>query len=265
MYFLKKAIETIFSPLGITVILVGAGIVLSFAKRRSQIGRRFLISGGLLFLVLLFSPLSEYLVLGLERGYPPMLNPPKSPKIDRIVVLAGYAEEHSGFPVTATLTEQTICSCSEGLRLYRLLPGAKLILSGGIVRARERPVAASMSEYLQQMGVPAQDIIVEGKSETTFENMREVRKLVGSSPFILVAQACDMRRATAVARKLQMNSIAAPACHWVLQYHTNTSTFEDIKRHLETILYPSAKNLSRIQWAYHEYAGFLWYRLLGRV
>ena len=33
MDFLKKAIEIIFSPLGITVILIGAGIVLSFTKK----------------------------------------------------------------------------------------------------------------------------------------------------------------------------------------------------------------------------------------
>jgi len=34
---------------------------------------------------------------------------------------------------------------------------------------------------------------------------------------------------------------------------------------LEGFVHPSPTRLTRIQWAYHEYAGYIWYRLLGRV
>ncbi len=265
MEFLKRSVEIIFSPLGITTILIGAGIVLSCMGRHSRGSRRLLISGGLLFLVLLFSPISGYLMLRLEREYPPLLNPPTSPKMDRIVVLAGYAEEHRGFPVTTNVSKQTISTLSEGLRIYRLLPGAKMIMSGGVVREGEKPVAAAMSEFLQEMGVPVQDVIVEGKSQNTYENLGEVKRIVGSAPFVLVAQACDLRRAVAVARKLHMNPVAAPAGHWALQYHMSSSTPEEILIYLGAFLFPSVENLSRAQWAYHEYVGYLWYRLLGRV
>ena len=186
--------------------------------------------------------------------------------MDRIVVLAGYAEEHPGFPITTLVSEQTIYSMSEGLRLYRLLPGAKMIMSGGIVRDGEKPVAAAMSEFLQQMGVPAPDIIVEGRSRNTYENLVEVKKLVGSSPFILVAQACDLRRAMAVAKKLQMQPIAAPARHRALQYHLNKGMPEIIKRYLGIRrVFIGGQSWKRCQWAYHEYVGYLWYQLLGRI
>jgi uncharacterized SAM-binding protein YcdF (DUF218 family) len=265
MDILKKAIELIFSPLGITVILTGIGIVLNFTGRHGPTSRRFLFAGGLLFFLFLFFPVSDYLILQLESDYPPMLNPPVSPKLDRIVVLSGYAEEHPGFPVTALVSEQTIYSMSEGLRLYRLIPGAKMITSGGIAREGERPVAATMSEFLQQMGVPAADIIVEGQSRNTYENMVEVKKLVGSSPFILVTQACDLRRAMAVARKLQMHPVAAPARYKELQYFMNKGLKEKLEKYLESLLYPSPDRLKNIQWAYHEYVGYVWYRLLGRI
>jgi uncharacterized SAM-binding protein YcdF (DUF218 family) len=265
MDFIKKSVEIILSPLGITTILIALGIILSCTGKHSRAGRRLLISGGLLFLILLFSPLSEYLVLSLEREYPPMLMPPASIKINAIVVLAGYAEENKGFPITTNVSEQTVCSASEGLRIYRLLPGSKIILSGGVVREGEKSVAASMSELLQQIGVPARDIVIEGNSKNTYENLVEVGKIVGSRPFVLVAQALDMRRAMAIARKLHMNSIPAPSCHWVLQYHTNTGTREVLGRHLSALFYPSPKNLFRIQWAYHEYIGYWWYQLLGRI
>jgi uncharacterized SAM-binding protein YcdF (DUF218 family) len=184
-----------------------------------------------------------------------MLKPPSSSGIDRIVVLAGYAEENKFFPITTVVSERTIGSISEGLRLYRQLPDAKLIMSGGVVREGERPLAASMSDFLQQMGVPAGDIIVEGNSRNTYENLSEVRKLIGSKPFILVAQACDLRRAMAVARKLDMNPTPAPACYWVLPRHTYS----------EALIYPSTERLRRIQWACHEYVGYIWYKLLGRI
>jgi uncharacterized SAM-binding protein YcdF (DUF218 family) len=265
MDFAKKSVEIIFSPLGITSILIGIGIILSCTGKHTHGSRRLMFLGGLLFLTFLFSPISEFLILQLEQNYPPMLIPPASPKIDRIVVLAGYSEEHRGFPITTMVSEHTICTMSEGLRLYRLLPGAKLIMSGGVGRKGERPVAAAMSDFLQQMGVPAPDIVVEGRSRNTFENLAEVKKLVGPAPFILVAQACDLPRANAVARKLQMNPIAAPACHWALQYHANKGTADEIGKYIKSFCHPSTDNLFRIQWAYHEYVGYAWYRLLGRI
>jgi uncharacterized SAM-binding protein YcdF (DUF218 family) len=265
MDILKKAIELIFSPLGITVILTGIGIVLSLSGRHERSSRRFLLAGGVLFLVFLLSPVSDYLILRLESEYPPMPNPPAALRVDRIVVLSGYAEEHPGFPVTTLVSEQTIYSMSEGLRLYRLIPGVKIITAGGILRAGERPVAETMSEFLQQMGVPAADLIVEGRSRNTFQNMVEVKKMVGASPFILVTQACDLPRAMAVAGKLQMHPIAAPARYEELQYYMNKGLKGKIQGYLESLLHPSPDRLKKIQRAYHEYVGYAWYRLLGRI
>ena len=122
-----------------------------------------------------------------------------------------------------------------------------------------------MAEFLRQAGVPESDVIIEGNSQNTYENLLEVNKLVGGNPFMLVAQACDLRRAMAVARKLHMNPAPAPACYWALQYHTGISPLKNAARHLEAFMHPSVENLSRIQWAYHEYVGYVWYRLLGRA
>ncbi len=265
MDFLKRALEITLSPLGIMVLLFAIGIILSCSRKYLRASHRCLVLAGLLFLVFLFSPISEYLILQLESDYPPMLKPPASPRIDRIVVLAGYAEEHKGFPITTMVSPQTIATMTEGLRLYRLSPGSKLILSGGVLREGERPVAAAMSDFLQQMGVTDQDLIVEGRSQTTYENLVEVKKLIGSAPFILVAQACDLRRAMGVAGRLHMNAVAAPACYWVRQHHADHNAQGEIGKYLEAFAHPSLDNFLHLQWAYHEYLGYAWYRLLGRI
>jgi uncharacterized SAM-binding protein YcdF (DUF218 family) len=266
MEIIKTILELIFSPLGILTILLSAGIILSFHKRLCRIGYRFLTGAGILFLVFLFSPLAQYLMLGLERQHPPLLQPPPSPQIDRIVVLAGYAEDTPGIPITSKVSVQTISSLSEGLRLYRLIPGAKLIASGGVVRKNEQSLAASMVDFLRQMGVPAEDLIAEGKSRNTYENLVEVKNIIGSRPFILAAQACDLPRAIAVAKKLQMQPVPAPASLWTLQhYPADWSLGGEAVYFFRSFACPSITNLSRLQWAFHEYAGLLWYRMTGRI
>ncbi len=262
----KRFIELITSPVGIAVILMGAGVVLSIAKKQSRAGHRFLLWGTLLFFIFLFSPLSQFLIWSLERQYPPLLTPPEMPGIKRIVVLAGYAEDNPGFPITSNVSAQTLGNMSEGLRLYRLMPKSKLILSGGVVQEGQKAVASFMADFLEQMGVAREDLIVEGSSRDTYENIREVRKILGADPFILVAAGCDMPRAMAVARKLQMNPIAAPANIWALQkVERNRNSSNRFVRFIDNWFIVSLNNLSRLQWAYHEYAGYAWYNLLGRI
>jgi uncharacterized SAM-binding protein YcdF (DUF218 family) len=266
MEILKNSVEIVFSPIGIVALLMILGLGFSFSKQHRIAGRRLLLCGGLLFLIFLFSPLAESLMLGLERYNSPLFSPPPSPKIDRIVVLAGYAEENPRCPITSNVSEQTQVSLSEGLRLYRLIPGAKLILSGGVARPGDKPVAAIMADFLRQLGVTDKDLIVEGNSRNTYENLLEVKKLVGSQPFILVALGCDLRRAVAVAQKLQMQSVPAPAGLWTLQHHpANMSVPQRVADLLSGFAHPSVTRLSKLQWAYHEYVGYIWYQLLGRL
>ncbi len=263
MEIIKRMTEAVLSPLGVVILLMAGGLALGLWRRHRRTGHRLLIAGTILFLLFLFSPLAEFLVLGLERHFPSMLTPPSPPAIDRIVVLAGYGEDVPGFPVTSSVSGQTLCCMAEGLRLYRLLPGAKLLMSGGVVRRGDRPVAAIMADFLQQLGVRAGDLIVEGNSRNTYENLFEVRKLIGSRPFILVAAGCDLRRAVGVARKLGMNPYPAPACIWTLQdFPPGISVGRQVTAALGK---PSLTRISRLQWANHEYLGYAWYLLLGRI
>jgi uncharacterized SAM-binding protein YcdF (DUF218 family) len=266
MEFFKRSIELVFSPLGIVAILMSAGLVLSIRKKQSRKGHRFLICGALLFLVFLLSPLSQFLIWSLENGYPPLLTPPSNLKIDRIVILSGYAEDNPGIPITSNVSGQTMGNLAEGLRLHRLLPKSRLIVSGGVLKKGRKAVAACMADFLEQMGVARDDLIVEGHSQNTYENLREVRRLLGTAPFILVAAGCDMRRAMGVARKFQMNPIPAPANIWTLQKPVSTGSASNrLFGFVKNWTYISLDNLSRLQWAYHEYVGYLWYRILGYV
>jgi hypothetical protein len=155
---------------------------------------------------------------------------------------------------------------AEGIRLYHLMPGAKLVVSGGVVRDGDGPIAGLMAAFLRQSGIPGDAVIVEANSRNTYENLLEIRKITGGDAFILVTSACDLWRAAAVARKLGMNPLPAPACIWASQrYPEGMSAGEWFRVVIGRFAHPSVNRLSRLQWAYHEHLGYLWYLLLDRV
>jgi uncharacterized SAM-binding protein YcdF (DUF218 family) len=262
----KYFVEVSLSPVGVMVVLLAGGVLLGVARRTSRTGTRLLVSGALLYLVFTWSPLAEILVGALERDYPPLLTHDQSIRIETVVVLAGYGEEHPVIPVTSNIDEEATCRIAEGIRLHRQLSNSKLLLSGGPPRPGDRPVAGIMADLVRVMGVPESDVIVEGQSRNTYENLLEVKRVVGAKPFILVTSAADLRRAMAVSRKLDMRPLAAPACIWTLQHFPPGMSWAAwTTTAVRSFAYPSAKRLTQLQRAYHEYAGYLWYRYLGRV
>jgi uncharacterized SAM-binding protein YcdF (DUF218 family) len=266
MTILKRSIEICFSPVGIMTLLFVAGLIVIAYRRTSRMGHRLIWGGVWLYLIFLFTPLAEVLVSNLERPFPAMLHPDASAGIRAIVVLSGYGEDSSFLPVTSKLSEETIARMVEGIRLYRELPGVKLVVSGGVLRAGERPIADLMADFAKAMGVPEGDVVIETKSETTHENLVEVKKIIGSEPFILVTSACDLRRSTAVARNLGMKPLAAPAAIWAAQnYPAGMPWLEWSRKLIEGVATPSTSRFGYLQWAYHEYVGYAWYWMLGRV
>ena len=266
MTILKRSIEICLSPIGIMTLLFLAGLIVTATRRTSRMGRRLIWGGVWLYLIFLFTPLAEVLVSNLERPVPPMLHPDTSAGIRAIVVLSGYGEDYSFLPVTSRLSGETIARMVEGIRLYRELPNVKFVVSGGVVREGDRPVASLMADFAKAMGIPERNVVTEMSSETTYENLAEVKKLIGSEPFILVTSACDLRRATAVARKLGMKPLAAPAAIWAAQQYPAGMSWLDWSRVLiRGVAKPSTSRFGYLQWAYHEYVGYAWYRALGRV
>jgi hypothetical protein len=81
-----------------------------------------------------------------------------------------------------------------------------------------------------------------------------------------VTSACDLRRASAVAHKLGMNPLPAPACFWALQdYPAEMDGWQWGRSLIGGFAHPSTARLTRMQWACHEYLGYFWYRLLNRL
>ena len=218
-----------------------------------------------MYLLLYLTPLPELVYARLEHPFPAMLHPDASVK--NVVVLVGYGEDLQFLPVTSKLSVDTVSRMAEGIRLYRELADARLILSGGPARGEDRPNADLAAEFAVAMGVPQQSIVLERLSATTYENLLEVNKIVGSVPFILVSSSEHLRRATAVAHRLGMNPLPAPSGIWAARYYPAGMSWVELGRKLIEDMGPptGANRLDYIQRAYYEYVGYMWYWMLGHV
>lgn len=265
MTSLKHALEFLFSPLGILTVLLLGGLLMTALRRTAKTGRRMVWTGVVVFLVVLLTPVADVMVASLERPYPPLRRVEANSRVRTVVVLSGYGEDRYSLPVTSRLWPNTMARVVEGIRVYREVSGARLVMSGGVLRTGDRAIARQMADFAVALGVPREDLITEESSQTTYENLREVQKIIGREPFVLVTSACDLRRALAVAKKLGMLAVAAPAGIWAVQRFPDGMGWEAFGWEVLKGIRPSATRLEYIQRAWHEYLGYAWYWVLGRV
>jgi uncharacterized SAM-binding protein YcdF (DUF218 family) len=265
MHTLKRALEFCVSPLGVLTFLLVGGVALSATRKASRAGRRMAWTGALLFLLVLFTPVAEWLIADLERPFPAVRQADPGSGVRTIVVLSGYGEDHFDLPVTSKLWPDTLSRTVEGIRLFRQLPGARLIMSGGVLRTGDRPIAEQMADFAVALGVPRDAVGVERTSQTTYENLVEVKKMIGAEPFYLVNSACDLRRASAVARKLGMKPLPAPAGVVAAHHSPASLSWKAWGREALDGVGAAPVRVLYLQRAWHEYLGYAWYWLLRRV
>jgi uncharacterized SAM-binding protein YcdF (DUF218 family) len=96
-------------------------------------------------------------------------------------------------------------------RLYHNKVAPRVIVSGGGYMADpEVPVtseAAAMRQFLIDLGVPAEAIADEAKSNNTIENIRNVRALVGNGRVALITSAYHMPRALQLAALAKLDAV----------------------------------------------------------
>ena len=104
--------------------------------------------------------------------------------------------------------------------LYKTGKIKRIIISGGNVFKGRPKEADFVYRKFIDLGIPAQDLIAENRSQTTFENAVFTKKIVDSlklgPPFILVTSAMHVPRAQRVFAKAGLPVIAFPCAYQVL-------------------------------------------------
>jgi uncharacterized SAM-binding protein YcdF (DUF218 family) len=254
MFVLKQFVKVLMLPPTLWLLMLLAVLVF---WRRSWARRLLLFT--LLLVFALHSGLVGYaLRYPLESSYGPVLDPSKIDPYDAIVVLTGGITPAGGLIPFSTINESMFRRLDEAWRLYRIQP-KPIVVSGGHVNpfTADKGENKIAREYLIRWGVPASDILGEGKSRDTFESAVELQKLLKQKSYkryLLVTSAVHMPRSMLVFSRLAPEPVPAPGDFSVGELDLTPFGF-----------FPGEHAASKLSGALHEYIGLINYNWRVRL
>lgn len=262
MFFLKKLIAPFFFPLPVCLSLLVIGLILLWLTRKQRAGKIFSTAGVILLVALSFDPLPSALLRPLEREYPQidvvLADSARQDELRRsvkwIVVLGAGHVSDPQIPVSSQASGTTLARVLEGVRLHRVFPQTKLLLSGGQV-FDPVGVAEIMKRVAVSMGVNENEIVLDPQSKDTEEEAHLIQAIVGNESFIMVTSAWHMPRAMSLFTRLGMKPIPAPTDHLV----------KDSQGAGPGAYFPASGGINKAERLFNEYLGLVWSKLRGKA
>ncbi|MBL7480504.1 YdcF family protein [Legionella bononiensis] len=252
MAVFRHLIELFINPFFLCFFLLGICTYLVWFRSYSQFVRRTLLLVFLTLTVISTGWLPRYMTYNLESQYTIVTKP--DPDVRWVVVLSGGQTQAAGLPPNDLLSSASMKRLIEGVRLLRLLPEAKLVLSGG-GSAGDQPEALLLAELARWFSIPDHKVVLETKSINTADQARELVSLVKNEPFYLVTSAVHMPRAMALCQKQGLHPIAAPTD---FTFFWSTDSWGKL-------IIPNAYNLAYFSIGLHEVLGSLWaFKFMGQ-
>lgn len=206
---MKKLIGSCLSPLGLTMLLLGVGVIVGFTRRR-RLGRGLVIAGFAVLVVFSLGPVADGLSRPLERRYQALMPTTPLDAIAAVAVLGCGYEPEPRRPPTAWLQGTGLERLVEGVRVLRLAPGSQLVVSGW-GGAHDLSNAEVMARAAVSLGVDSSRIVRIDSPRDTAEEIAALHALVGTRRVVIVTSAEHMPRAMELAAQVGLDAIAAPA------------------------------------------------------
>ncbi len=260
MFLLKKIIAPFFLPLPFCLLLSFVGLFLLWRGRMKTAGKVVLTVGLVLLTMFSYPPVSRMINAPLNGRYEAFSREslhggiPEKKKAEYVVVLGGGHNSHPSIPVPGRLYGDSLIRLLEGIRIYWLNPGSRLVLSGGGAYDPV-PEARGMADVALFLGVNPDDLILEKNSLDTKDQAMMIKAIVGDHPFVLVTSATHLPRSMALFRKMGMAPVPGPA----------GPTCRAPEPLMPDDFFPDSNALDNSTRAIHEYVGMLWAKMRGQM
>ncbi len=262
LFWLKKTIGSWLMPLPLSLTAIVAGVLLIRYTIWKRTGRAALGFAAALLLIFSNKFIAKSLVRSLETQYPAIPEfvagaPLPSPlaACRTVVILGGGNGNSPGLAASNLLSAASLGRFVEGLRIWRALPEAKLIVTGGGRREGEESNAQFIARAALAFGVPADRLLIIDQARDTEDESRAVKVLVPDGRVALVTSAWHMPRAYALFRSAGLDTVACPA---------DFSTHLDPGFRLDDYTW-SFWALGGSERGLRERLGHLWIRLRGKA
>jgi uncharacterized SAM-binding protein YcdF (DUF218 family) len=249
LFTMKKVISAAILPLGASLLMLITGFAGLLIRPGSRLARSLCLMG-ILVLTVSSMPCTGRFLIGLLESEAGGYADPRvlaARGVRDVVVLGGGVASGELTPVDQA--EPSLVRALEGVRLWKGIPGARLILSGGAVGS-EVGSGEAMARAVSEFGVPETAVLVERESLDTESEAALLAPHLGDRSFALVTSAFHMPRSLEIFRRHGLDPIPAPC-----DFRGRSPSFG-----IFSVL-PGAQALDRTQTAVKEYIGRIWSRL----
>lgn len=234
----------------ISIGLIGFLIGLFYLLNENYKKAKIFLTLSLLWIALIgYSPFSNALIQPLENQYKSYLDINKD--IKYVVVLGSGHVSNEEMSENSQLSKTALSRLNEGIRIYKQLNDAKLILSG-YEGSDEVPHANVLKAVAIYLGINQEDILTQAEAKDTQEEAQYAKQTIGKDEFVLVTSASHMPRAMKIFETEGLTPIAAPT-DFLSKSDGNYASI------------PRAKEIVKTEKAMHEYIGSLWHDIIQTI
>ena len=216
MFWLKKFFSPFLLPLPLALVCGALGVLLSASRRWQRTGRALLILASLVLLAASNKWVSGRLIAPLESRYPAVGDfpsgdaaPARTGGLPLVVVLGGGHEDAESRPALSQLSASARARLAEAVRLLRLLPAAKLVVSGP--GDNGGPTHAQvLADSAVSLGVERTRILMIDDARDTEEEAARLRERLGIAPVAVVTSAWHLPRAMALCAAQGLHALPCP-------------------------------------------------------
>lgn len=214
LFGLYKLVKYLVYPYTWLCLLLGALTFLAFLSPSPSRLRwmRILAASSSLVVFLFGLPLVGGTLVGLVEQQAGDFDPATATPFDAIVVLSGGVADKGSLRASVELSSSSLRRTICGVDLFERGLAPRLVLTGGDASIiGEGPAeAAEMARLARRLGVPAEALVLETRSRTTYENAVQTRHLLGDSSLVIVTSASHLARARGLFRKQDLRVSGYP-------------------------------------------------------
>jgi uncharacterized SAM-binding protein YcdF (DUF218 family) len=254
IYIFSKILWAMLRPSVVPLLLSWVGLGLIWFRRPSW-GNRLVVTGLVLYALILLFPLNTLALLPLEDRFP---RPPEPSHVHGILVLSGAIEPRLSDDRGIVTLNEAAERMTEAVALALRHPRARVVFTG----ANSDITTGGPSEadwarpLLLSLGLAPERLTFEYTSRNTYENALNTWQIVrpqADEHWLLITSASHMPRAIGVFRRIGWNVEAWPAAY------RSGHSFRN------WIAPTMSERLGLLDAAVHEWFGLLAYRIMART
>jgi len=217
MFWLKNLVAPFLMPLALTLLCGIVGLALLLSRRWQRPGRILLAFSVLVLLTASNRWVSGRLMAPLESRYPAVGElppgdalPPELAACRYVVVLGSGHVDSAGRPALSRLSNSARARLTEGVRLLRLLPAARLVVSGPSLTPGGPTHAQVLADAAVSLGVARPRILLIDDARDTEEETARLRARLGEAPLAVVTSAWHLPRAMDLCAAQGLHALPCP-------------------------------------------------------